>query len=314
MTLYIFRGLPGSGKSTRARKMQSTMGGRVVERDAVRFMLSGRYTNCDEKLVTEVQNTLIDQGLRMQENVFVSDMNLRNQYVVRLIQKAQAFGQPWEIVDMTDASVFNCKLRNESQERRDAGKQVPEEVIDTNYQKFIKGRGFPLPVMFTGAMVEHTKTVRVPYVADKYKPNAIIVDIDGTLAEMTDRGPFDEHLVKNDRLFENVAKMVEHAVTSGCFVIFMSGRTDGCEDDTADWLMEKMPFMIGNHTFIDWDLLMRRSVEDRGRPDDDVKYDLFNTHVRDKFNVLYVIDDRDKVVKMWRDIGLTCAQVAYGDF
>lgn len=59
---------------------------------------------------------------------------------------------------------------------------------------------------------------------------------------------------------------------------------------------------------------MRRSVEDRGRPDDDVKYDMFYREVAHRFNVLYVIDDRDKVVKMWRDIGLTCAQVAYGDF
>jgi len=64
----------------------------------------------------------------------------------------------------------------------------------------------------------------------------------------------------------------------------------------------------------DFELIMRRTVEDRGRPDDDVKYDLFKSRVEADYNVWYVLDDRNKVVKMWREIGLTCAQVAEGDF
>ena len=33
-----------------------------------------------------------------------------------------------------------------------------------------------------------------------------------------------------------------------------------------------------------------------------------------KDQVLCVFDDRDKVVQMWRDMGLTCMQVAPGNF
>ena len=36
--------------------------------------------------------------------------------------------------------------------------------------------------------------------------------------------------------------------------------------------------------------------------------------VKDKFNILAVFDDRDRVVDMWRSLGLTCLQVAYGKF
>lgn len=311
MTLYIFRGLPGSGKSTKAREMQKRLGGRVVERDDIRYMLFGRYTDVDELLVTEVQNTLIDQGLRMGENVFVSDMNLRNQYVKRLFEKAWAFNANVEVVDMTNVDYNECILRNRA--RLLLGERsVPEELILDLYNRFVKGKGYPLPVTFTGAKMKGSHREREVYTPDVTKQKAIICDIDGTLARMTNRGPFDEHLVKNDELIEPVAHMVEQAALSGLAIVFMSGRTDGCREDTWDWLVEKMPWLTD---FDVWsELHMRRSVEDRGRPDDDVKYDMFYREVAHRFNVMYVIDDRDKVVKMWRAIGLTCAQVAYGDF
>jgi len=307
MTLYIFRGLPGCGKSTKAREMQRDIGGRVVERDEVRYMLYGRYVDCDEKLVTNVQHALIEEGLRMGENVFVSDMNLRNQYVQTLYSIAWKHNVPVEIVDLTNVDVGTCLARNADPRRRVQGKKVPEDVIINNYRRFIKGKPYPLPFQFTGAKLPEKRYE--PYVRDESKPIAIIVDIDGTVARMVGRGPFDEHLVKNDELFEYVALMVQVAFYQGIEIIFMSGRTDGCYDDTRAWLNEKMPWLED-----DFELIMRRSVEDRGRPDDDVKYDLFKEKVEWDFNVWYVIDDRNKVVRMWREIGLTCAQVAEGDF
>ena len=307
MTLIIFRGLPGCGKSTKAREMQAERGGRVVERDEIRFMLYGRYTDCDEKLVTNVQHRLIEEGLRMGENVFVSDMNLRNQYVQSLYALAWAQGVDVEVVDMTNVDVGTCLARNAEPTRRVAGKKVPEDVIIGNYQRFIKGKPYPLPFQFTGAKLPSKKYEK--YERNPDKPTAIIVDIDGTVARMVDRGPFDEHLVKNDELFEYVAAMVQFAFYQGVDIIFMSGRTDGCYADTRAWLNEKMPWLDD-----DFELIMRRTAEDRGRPDDDVKYDLFKSKVEKDYDVWYVIDDRNKVVKMWREIGLTCAQVAEGDF
>lgn len=307
MALYIFRGLPGCGKSTKAREMQRDIGGRVVERDEVRYMLYGRYTDCDEKLVTSVQHRLIDEGLRMGENVFVSDMNLRNQYVQSLYALAWKNKQDVAVIDMTNVSLEDCLARNSALERRVKGKEVPEEVITSNYRKFIKGKPYPLPFQFTGAKLPSKQYEK--YKRDTSKPPAIIVDLDGTLAQMVDRGPFDEHLVKNDELFEYVALMVQVAFYQGIAIILMSGRTDGCYDDTRAWVNEKMPWLED-----DFELIMRRSVEDRGRPDDDVKYDLFKEKVEADYDVWYVIDDRNKVVRMWREIGLTCAQVAEGDF
>ncbi len=50
------------------------------------------------------------------------------------------------------------------------------------------------------------------------------------------------------------------------------------------------------------------------RPDEDVKKEIYNENIKNKFNVLYVFDDRNSVVNIWRNEGLTCLQVANGDF
>ena len=56
-----------------------------------------------------------------------------------------------------------------------------------------------------------------------------------------------------------------------------------------------------------------RQNSDR-RPDDVIKAEIYETCIEPYYNVLYVFDDRDRVVKMWREKGLTCLQVAEGNF
>jgi hypothetical protein len=50
------------------------------------------------------------------------------------------------------------------------------------------------------------------------------------------------------------------------------------------------------------------------RKDAIVKRELFDRHVRDRYDVTCILDDRSQVVDMWRSLGLTCLQVAPGEF
>jgi hypothetical protein len=132
--------------------------------------------------------------------------------------------------------------------------------------------------------------------------DVIIVDIDGTIALKGNRDPYDYALVKEDFPNKKVISVVMQ-LENWNDVVFVSGRNEICREDTEQWLAQ-----IG---FEKPELYMRR-LEDY-RSDEIVKKEIYYRHISPR-NVLCVFDDRNKVVKMWRELGLTCLQVADGDF
>ena len=60
------------------------------------------------------------------------------------------------------------------------------------------------------------------------------------------------------------------------------------------------------------DIYMR--AEKDYRSDDIIKSELLDQILNDGYEPVMVFDDRDQVVKMWRERGLICAQVAEGNF
>lgn len=126
----------------------------------------------------------------------------------------------------------------------------------------------------------------------------------------TCRSPFDWKSVGKDDVDEVVAEIVRvlgasnFAMDLGHYkVIVMSGRDAVCRPETEAWL----------DGIIEYDELFMRPEGDM-RKDSIVKAELFDKYVRDNFDVRFVLDDRDAVVEMWRQMGLTCLQVNYGDF
>ena len=90
-------------------------------------------------------------------------------------------------------------------------------------------------------------------------------------------------------------------------IIFCSGRPERCREDTIWWLREECRLW---HPPV-MQLLMRKDGDFRA--DYIVKQEILDAHI-DKERVLFVLDDRQQVVDMWRRNGLTCLQVAEGNF
>ena len=87
-------------------------------------------------------------------------------------------------------------------------------------------------------------------------------------------------------------------------VIFCSGRPERCRADTEAWIKEMC-------NLNDFTLLMRKDGDYRA--DYIVKQEILDQHIP-KDRVLFVLDDRQQVVDMWRRNGLVCFQVAEGKF
>ena len=166
--------------------------------------------------------------------------------------------------------------------------------------------------------------------------NTVIFDLDGTLANIEVRR--DKSLKPNGKLDweifaapssimdwdtpnEPVIKMAQMFKADGFKIVIFSGRNDRGFVATNHWLTRydvphdllvlrpdkfkanSWPIANGNQATPDM----------RFMPDEILKKAMLDTFV-DTNDVFLVVDDRDKVVKMWRELGLNTFQVAPGDF
>jgi hypothetical protein len=128
---------------------------------------------------------------------------------------------------------------------------------------------------------------------------AIICDLDGTLALLSGRDPFNPKTIANDEpnsAIVNILKVYTHQTLFEVKIFFITGRFEKYRKQTDAWLRK--------HAIPDYILFMRRNAD--FRKDTVYKKELYQKHIKNKFDVLFVLEDRDQAVKMWRELGLTC--------
>ena len=144
---------------------------------------------------------------------------------------------------------------------------------------------------------------------------AVAIDLDGTLCNVSHR----VHYVKqnppdwtsffdacvNDTPNPAVAALVRMAHDARYTILFVSGRPETHRRQTETWLER--------HELALHDRLLMRPEGDY-RADDVVKRELYEQYIAGRYDILFVVDDRASVVAMWRSLGLTCLQVAEGNF
>ena len=145
---------------------------------------------------------------------------------------------------------------------------------------------------------------------------AIIVDIDGTLANIDHRLKFiqgkkkdwkafhDPELVAKDKVNEWCKAIMNWADINGVWILLVTGRPNSLEKVTREWL-------YGVRVRFD-ELCMRASND--FRPDFVVKKELYEKCIKRKYDVLFVLEDRAQVVEMWRGLGLVTLQCAGGNY
>jgi predicted kinase len=295
--LIITRGLPASGKTTFARKLQP--GVVRVNRDDLRRMLHGArlFTQWAEGQVTTVQRAQVEALLRAKADVCVDDTNLRSKTVREWAELAARLGAAFEVHDFTDVPLEEC-LRRDAE--RPEGDRVGEDAIRRMHERYLAGRTLPLPV----PQVETGAPARV-YTPPSDAPQIVLVDIDGTVALMNGRSPYDMTRVGEDQPNHAVIAAVRAMNSAGYGVVFCSGRDDSSRAETEAWL--------ARHVGVPYLALQMRKFGD-SRKDSVVKKEIFEREIRDRYHVVGVFDDRIQVVRMWRGLGLTVYQVAEGDF
>ncbi len=284
----VLQGLQASGKTTIAMELMKKDPANWVRvnNDDLRMMLWGHpHDSKNEDLITQLRNILIDQAMVLGKNIIVDNVNLNP----KRLKEYRDLVANWNLAmdkkywyDYTE-SLIECDI--EKCIIRDAGRKYPvgERVI----RSFAKSLPKKYPVKLEqDCLLEH----------------AIICDVDGTLALFPGRNPYDRDFSK-DELNKPIADILER-FGGDCRILTVSGRSDKFRNETAFWL---------DDCGIQCDALFMRKEGDK-REDSEVKREIFDNEIRGKFYIEFVMDDRNRLVKMWRDLGLTCLQVAEGDF
>jgi hypothetical protein len=273
---------------------------RRVSLDELRRMLDDndgdkRLTHQHEETVLQVQDAAVLAAVNGGFDIVVDNTHLVSRIPNRL--KRLVNGRAvFEVHDFTDVDVDECI-------RRDAAREDPvgEEHIRRMALRLASTRssGWRL----TAALLNDVVPVET-YVPDPSLPTAVLCDIDGTLADNAGRGPYDLEQCETDVLIPSTADALVAFAAHGDRIVLVSGRGEDVRPHTERWLAA--------HDVKYDELWMRAAGDTRG--DDVVKGELFDAHIRHRFQVSVVLDDRDRVVALWRRLGLPCWQVNYGDF
>ena len=275
MRAILTVGISASGKTSWATELVR-QGWRDINRDWIRFNMvkpganwsTYKFNNTNEKEVTRLQGLMITESWAAGENIIISDTNLNASVRTSLIKQLQDLGYEVEIKSFPITRELAVKRDN----LRVNG--VGQEVIYRQWQKWNDFNG------------------RITYTPDPELPSAIIVDVDGTIAQMNGRGPFEWNRVGEDLPRWLIIDMVINYQRQGYEILIVSGRSDECRNETREWLDKHMiPFT---------DLYMRK--EGDFRRDSVIKEEILWTHLAHKYNIVAAIDDRPMMIRTWHEL------------
>lgn len=274
MKLLVLKGLSASGKTTRAKELESQGWVRVekddIRKDEVVFPHGYRYPK-DENRVVQERDKRIRQALRDDKNVVSSDTNLNPAHIRQLQSIGRQYGAEFSINDSFLATPLAELIERDKHRENSVG----EGVIRDQFHKWVK----KLPTF-----IEH----------DPALPWCVISGVDGTLTEgPKNRSPYEWHKVGQDDISLAVAKILDGVrVIDDTKIFLFSGRSDVCRPETEEWL---------ERHDIEYDELFMRPQSRESDKDFIIKEDLLKEHIIGQYNILFWLDDRPQVCKMLRD-------------
>lgn len=286
LKILVLQGTPASGKSTYAKSLDPSKWKRV-NRDELRRMIGGAYSKEREKFVTDIEVRFIEECLLEGHNVVIDDTNLAPKTIKMWNDIAEEYNADIEFkeihIPMTEA------IERDKDREFPVGKKVIMQFYKAYYPEEYKE-------YFTDARIATN-------IMDETKPDVLLCDLDGTIALHNGRDAFEYDKIDTDILNVKLDRLL---ASSSIPVIFLSGRegTPVAYSKTAEWLK--------NLGYGESRLFMRQEKD--FRPDEVIKKELYETYIKPNYNVVAVFDDRNKVVKMWRELGLMCCQVNEGNF
>lgn len=279
--VIVTKGLPCAGKSTWAKQQVDANPGKykIISKDNMRAMFdNSKYSKGNENFVLKARDALILLALQEGYHVLVDDTNLHPKHIETIKELVKGLAVV-EIQDFTHVSLEECIERD-----RKRPNYVGEQVIRRMHRDFLQPT--PIAPIYNSAL-----------------PNALIVDMDGTLA-LFDRkavSAYSRDFTKDD--LNRAVYTLLHRYANDTTIFILSGRQEKDREATTQWLKTNN---------VPYDYLYMRQTDDK-RSDYIVKQELYNKYIKDQCNIIAAIDDRLSVCRLWHELGLPLFRVGDPD-
>lgn len=285
-------GASSSGKSIWAEQYAEENDYVNINRDDIRFSLFTdgernwnryKFSNSNERRVTAVAEQIAFDASVAGQSIIISDTNINPKIRKKWEDWAKENGYKYSEV------LFECNWQTlvKRNAQREGG--LTENLLWSQYKRYMQQFG-----TIGNADID-------VYEEDNNLPYTNIVDLDGTVAQMNSRKPFEWSKVSEDSPRHEIIHMVQAMGIKTGHITFMSGRDGCCYEDTKEWI-ERYIMDTTMDGLCEWGLHMREP--DDYRKDDEVKYELFDAFVRYEYNVATVFDDRKTILRLWELLGL----------
>lgn len=313
--IILTKGIPASGKSTWAKEQLKNKRTKRINKDLLREMLdNSSFSSSNERFMVDIRNHVVRECIKKDLDVILDDTNFKKSNFNQICAIAETFNKPIHVFE----KYFPIDVEEAIQRDLTRPKPVGEKVIRQFHNTYILNK----------QVVENSKVFLPKEKAVSQSchnlPKAIICDLDGTLALLENRNPYDTKNCGSDRINLPVYLIIDlMQKRNNTHIIFVSGREDKYRPETDKWL-------YGHFTYLTKDTLIEPEdelefnvmpYELHMRPTGDmrkdyiVKREIYDKHIRDHYNVLFVLDDRPSVCRMWRhDLGLTVFQLDDREF
>jgi predicted kinase len=276
------RGLPASGKSTKAKELVEQGSTVRINKDLLRTMLHfDKFTGINEGNTKDCSRKIADWFLSNGINIVIDDTNLNPSVVQSWKDLAKIHNAKIEYQDM-ETTIEECLCRDLVRDKK-VGRDVIIKMA-LQYKDYLKGE------------------------------KAVICDLDGTLCDTSKRlhyvtgekkdwKSFFEEL-SNDEVRNEVLDELLKYEEQGHKIFFVSGRPELYREKTEQWLEEKLK---GYKLYTS---LIMRETRDK-RQDTETKAEIFDKYLKN-LNIIKVFDDRPSVIRMWKEKGLDVVDVGKG--
>ncbi len=282
MYVVLMMGIPGSGKTTRAKELVASHGLLRVNKDDIRAMMGLPYSPETEKIVRSAHSQAIVAALRNGFSVVIDDTGNLKERTRKEIQ-----------------SLIRT-VENSNPEHGEIEMLLNEECLKTPIEECIK-RDLQRPNSVGEVVVRHW--------ADRYLPkppayqhnpglkSAIVVDIDNCLAIMGDRDPLNPCAAINDKVNPPIAHLLK-AIDGD--VILLTGREESGRAVLEEWLDKNFIVHSG--------IIFMRPNGDRTIAHE-FKKRVLQDRILPEWNVELVVDDDSQFIKVCKNLGIPSLEV-----